>query len=479
MRIFNCLVMLSFPILLVGQKYDNNWMTGYAVKSSPDTVYGISRINFDKGYPTIMRDSLWSTFYRYGTNATIISDSSGKFLFASNGIDVRNHKAQIMLNGDSLNYLGYGFVWNYNQSVGAYLDPANTLCIPHPAKPNVFILLHTSYDDDLSKPKDSRYYLPSYTFVDMSESNKVGKVTTKNRPYLPDTLFRVSSNDATLHANGRDWWLLMEQPRFMYTTLISNTGVLFNEKQLIDTTLAPIKGRGPSFFSFDGTRYFVISGVQGIITYFDFDRCTGKISNPRHIILPNFDFGILGASLSKDNRYLLVNSIRYIVQYDMQAPDIVASGDTIAMYDGNCCIPFDTPFYFPWKLAPDDKLYWTTWSANAALHRCDRPTLPGLALNFRQHSITLPTYNNGTTLTFPNYRLGPLKGSPCDTFKMATPDSFDRADPSYEVPLTIGVPLPADHPAYIRQSSRSGVNEGDLKDTSVPVQDLLWYKMKN
>jgi hypothetical protein len=477
------LMLLSLPMFAHAQKYDNNWLMGYSQPSS-DKVFGISALNFTKGYPIISRDSLWSIKYAFGRNSVILSDSSGKFLFASNGIDIRNSKAQIIPNGDSLNYLGDGFVWNYNKSggYGAYLDPANFLAIPYPTKHGQFILFHTSYDDDLNKPKDFRYYIPSFTVVDMTDSDKVGNVPIKNKPYLPDTLFRISSNDATLHANGRDWWLLMEQPEFVYTTLISNAGVQFKEKQLIDTLLAPVKGRGPSFFSSDGTRYCIVNGSistnkKGNISYFDFDRCSGKLSNPRNLPLPEVDF-MGGGSISQDNHYLLVNSIQYIIQYDMQAPDIVASGDTIAVYDGYCCIPAGTPFFLPWSLAPDNKLYWTTWSSNGALHRCDRPTLPGLALNFRQHSIALPTYNDGTTLSYPNYRLGPLKGSPCDTLKMATPDGFDRADHSYEVPLTTGVPLPADHPAYIRQSSPTAV-DGYLEGITIPDRDLLWYKMKN
>jgi PKD repeat protein len=32
-----------------------------------------------------------------------------------------------------------------------------------------------------------------------------------------------------------------------------------------------------------------------------------------------------------------------------------------------------------------------------------------------QHGITLPTYNAASLPNFPNYRLGPLDGSPCDT----------------------------------------------------------------
>lgn len=37
-----------------------------------------------------------------------------------------------------------------------------------------------------------------------------------------------------------------------------------------------------------------------------------------------------------------------------------------------------------------------------------------------QHGITLPTYNASSLPNFPNYRLGPLEGSPCDTLTITS-----------------------------------------------------------
>ncbi len=49
------------------------------------------------------------------------------------------------------------------------------------------------------------------------------------------------------------------------------------------------------------------------------------------------------------------------------------------------------------------------------LHVINHPDLPGEACDVQQHSIELPTYNLFSLPNFPNYRLGPLAGSPCDT----------------------------------------------------------------
>ena len=44
-----------------------------------------------------------------------------------------------------------------------------------------------------------------------------------------------------------------------------------------------------------------------------------------------------------------------------------------------------------------------------------QPNLPYPDCMVEQHGIKLPTYNSASLPNFPNYRLGPLDGSPCDT----------------------------------------------------------------
>ncbi len=44
----------------------------------------------------------------------------------------------------------------------------------------------------------------------------------------------------------------------------------------------------------------------------------------------------------------------------------------------------------------------------------------GLSCEFAPHSLVLPYFNNNVP-NLPNYDLGPLEGSPCDTFFNSTP----------------------------------------------------------
>jgi len=49
------------------------------------------------------------------------------------------------------------------------------------------------------------------------------------------------------------------------------------------------------------------------------------------------------------------------------------------------------------------------------LHVINEPDLPGSACDFQQHAIELPTYNFNSLPNHPNYHLGPVDGSVCDS----------------------------------------------------------------
>ncbi len=111
------------------------------------------------------------------------------------------------------------------------------------------------------------------------------------------------------------------------------------------------------------------------------------------------------------------------MQYDLWATDIEASIDTVAVFDGftsyNGC---QTRFFQSW-LGPDGRIYLSTGPCGSYhLHFIDKPDEKGKACNVRQHAIDLTVLNSITVPNFPNYRLGALKGSPCDTLTVATKD---------------------------------------------------------
>jgi hypothetical protein len=51
------------------------------------------------------------------------------------------------------------------------------------------------------------------------------------------------------------------------------------------------------------------------------------------------------------------------------------------------------------------------------IHYIDNPDSGGMACNVMQHALHLPCYSARGNVNHPNYYLGRLQGSPCDTLQ--------------------------------------------------------------
>ncbi len=249
----------------------------------------------------------------------------------------------------------------------------------------------------------------------MANDDGFGEVIEVNQIFLKDTLC-YGKLTATKHANGRDWWLLIPKwnSAVYFTFLLTPNGLVSYGTQKIGS--APLTNAGQSVFSPDGTKYvrYNVPGSQvgGYLDIFDFDRCTGLLSNPRNLHLTT-QVGMPGAAISPNSRYLYVANGLWLHQYDLEATNLAASKVLIGTYDGYQS-PSPTPF-FMLQLAPNGKIYMNSASSVDVLHVIHSPDLPGSACRLEQHGVQLPTRNDWSMPNFPNYRLGPLDGSPCDT----------------------------------------------------------------
>ena len=78
------------------------------------------------------------------------------------------------------------------------------------------------------------------------------------------------------------------------------------------------------------------------------------------------------------------------------------------------------------KLAPDGKIYITTCNSTLVMHTVEHPDSIGLACDVQQHSVNLNRYYFNTLPNHPNYHLGPLVGSLCDTVVTGIPPPEER-----------------------------------------------------
>jgi len=175
---------------------------------------------------------------------------------------------------------------------------------------------------------------------------------------------------------------------------------------------------GTAVFSSDGSKYAIVWDYAKA-EVFDFDRCSGEFSNPRVITIPDTAWGhdsvaTFSCAFSPDSRYLYFDNSVYLWQADMQNPDpqsslIIAGKYDTSKYSGN---PND--WFFQMQLASDNKIYISTFGSANILDVIAQPDSAGLNSDFLQNGLYLPN-PNGSIPNFPNYDLGPLDGSECDT----------------------------------------------------------------
>jgi len=404
-----CFILFSISVLLTpthAQFHDNTWLSGYegGVVSPNDDRFGITVLDFTEGSMRISdNQEIGLEFY---ITALSMSDSSGKLLFYTNGIDVEDVSWHTMQNGANI----------HPDVLGGLTISQGVLGLKYPGKKNQYALLHVprSYVGFPLNTVGSLHLF--YTRVDMEQNGGLGAVVEKSVPLLSDTLMFGKLKSAK-HANGRDWWVLVPEAytNNIYRFLFDPDGFHLVGKQTIGAKLYP--GVGQAVFSPDGTRYALYDtyemSMPDVVDVYAFDRCTGTLSNHRRIELGVAPLVAGGATFSPNSRYLYVHSTLVVAQYDLLAPDLEASRVELAWYDGYQS-PFPTHFFAD-QLAPDGKIYVNTSNGTDVLHVIHRPDEPGTAAMMEQHGIRLPTFNASSMNNYPNYRLGPLDGSPCDT----------------------------------------------------------------
>ena len=266
----------------------------------------------------------------------------------------------------------------------------------------------------------------NYSVIDMNTPDQLGIVIEKDRHLLDSGLYEVAA--AVQHANGRDWWIVAPNAKtanpILYRFLLTPDGIQGpfeqqNAYEVIDSTT--YGGGQVLLFTPDGSKLLQYHIYYGFIVY-DFDRCTGLISNPVKVLSPvkyNTWEG-LDMEVSANSRfaYVIMGKQKKIVQYDLQAPDIAASGDTVAVYDGFMHNQIELAFGWM-ERASNDKIYIAACCFH--MHVIENPDLKGAACDVRQHAIELPTWIYGSLPYMPNYRLYDLPGSPCDSLGIDGP----------------------------------------------------------
>ncbi len=284
-----------------------------------------------------------------------------------------------------------------------------------------------------------------YSIINHKANNDSGIVVQKNIQL--NNLPAFDGLTAVRHGNGRDWWLIYRiWDDVLFTPYNSFYIFRFNENGINLDTIQNIgsthsTGGGGSLFNNDGSEYYFCDW-RGLISKYDFDRCSGLFQNPITIVqeAPNFPYPFYGScALSPDETKLYVSaysqnsaitSVDSLFQFDLTTPDIAGSKTPIFW------MPNRTIGMGLLKRALDNKIYLastfenyypykdTSYNVyNTHLSVINQPDSLGLACDFQPFSFYL-----GGARTYyglpnnPDYELGAWVGSPCDTLSVGIED---------------------------------------------------------
>ena len=404
------LVYLSFYCFfapIFAQKQDAQWFFGIDKANTPVMPeYAVINLNFTgHNGPKLVR--LPKTDMTFDGTSASISDSMGQLQCYSNGIKIFGPAHKLMENGDSMTL-------SYRSRGEAHLQGA--LILPYPTRPQQYYAINMQWKFYGAFHGASQLYTHR---IDMAQNGGKGRVYEKRRVVLEDTL-ELGHLTAAKHANGRDWWVTAKEAntnRF-FIFLLDKQG--FSLKHTLAVGTAIEEGVGRSIFTPDGTKFIrsknTIINEPAQVDIYDFDRCSGLLSNQRTIV-PYYEGNKFGSSVacSSDSRYLYVSQALYIHQYDLTAPDIKATETVVGIYDGFLSAFGQPDLFMQSQLAPDGRIYIGTINVGYHLSYIAHPERPGKDCGFVPHGFNLTALNYGAVPNFPNFRLGPLDGSPCDT----------------------------------------------------------------
>ncbi|MBP6185958.1 MAG: hypothetical protein KA479_13530 [Saprospiraceae bacterium] len=404
MRNILVLFVTLYSIPCLSQKENQFWIFGRRPQPGADTTYSKNTlVDFSTLPPNAYIQE--STIDMSWFNASFSDPTSGELLFLSNGFHIYNAQGNVIAGCDSINY---GQLWEdyYIQNLG-YPSIASGHFVPISNDSIYFVYQHV----ELHLVDTIRTHYTKYCLL--IEKNDTFSCL-ENDIIISDGDF--APHNVVRHGNGIDWWLLvphLRQNKFS-KFLISSKGIHWNDDQFIGIDTSLVEGHGLSNFSSDGSKYAYYNNFLGT-QIFDFDRCTGQLSNSFHL---QSDYYLPGTSISfsPNSRYLYVPRFEAILQYDIWANDIALSVDTVAVWDKHGTIGngFIGNGFFQCEMGPDDKLYLNAWNGNNCLSVINRPDLRGKACDVRQHGIVTPGQIIGGMPRYINYRLSVLKGSACD-----------------------------------------------------------------
>jgi hypothetical protein len=383
-------------------------------------------LDFNDVVPIVGTCSLISSVENQNSEPSAsISDENGNLLFYTNGSTIWNIDHDTMENGNNLPS-------NYSITQGA-------LIIPRPDSADQYYVF--GFDHDIP---DYGFY---YSIVDMSLDSGKGAIPEGCKNIQLLNILLSEKLTAVKHANGKDWWLIIHKlgTAQFFKYLINSSGIILNDIQSIGSDFNNSIDQGELIFSQEGNK-LISASTSGTIALFDFDRCSGVLSNYVDLTDKPMTEGCYGCSFSSDGSKLYLSNFENLFQYNLDATYIPNSRISLwnnPLYHPNC---LDSSFVmYQHLLGRDDRIYIVNSYCvhpnevysiyNMTMSVINDPNEEGTLCNFVPWSLYLGGKKTVGGLTnMPNYNLEALEGSPCDTVTSVVPLNTDNEVKIYPNP---------------------------------------------
>jgi PKD domain len=458
------LLVLTYLLAAIGvvnaQKHDYNWVQGGGRVMSwyPDynslTYRPASLISFNTDTLTVF--DLDSFHTRINHHITY-SGYNGDFLFCSPGGRIINAEGRAIVGGDSIGVTAGFKQWisialgpnEYGFSTYWMNSPINGFFIPHDnTDSNIsYIQIHAAINNATNLAWSTQTILTRIHKFDTAYQVVSSTPILPYSNYLDDTYdHKVAYPAGIKHANGRDWWVYTangDSTTWIEKTLITPDSFYQMGKVVLPDLLSDeYRHVGHFTFTHDGTQLIINSPSKGMFL-FDLDRCTGdmvytgrgieQIDRYYEPYIPSWA-GYVGrwflSCFTHDNRFLYKPYSGALLRYDLANQNFGAVVDTVMRLD-TLELQGDAGRFTQPMLAPDGKLYVfgvKTGYRHYVIENPQEPNLSKLIINevYQTYgpngdSLPPPPWPNGLPgiwlngQSFPDYRLGPIDGSPCDT----------------------------------------------------------------
>lgn len=286
-------VFVLFSNMLFTMNENSNWVFGY----NAGITFGTSN-----GIP-IALDS--SSIYNFEGSACI-SDSDGKLVCYTDGINIYNKNNRVVNGKDSLLY--------------SHLSATQSaIIIPIPSRLHEYYIFTSDAGEYYIDENGDNYVNKGFNYTKIRVFNDKILIDSLNVNLLAKSTEKVS---ATKHSNNRDYWVVTRgwNNDLFDVYLVTSAGIAVSKSQSIGTKIADNwkESIGYMKFSANGQYLSYVCEGRNYFELFKFDNSRGIFSEP--LVIPTGSrFYNYGIEFSASGRYVYVSESKNgeIYRYDI------------------------------------------------------------------------------------------------------------------------------------------------------------------